>query len=358
MHIDWNGIKQRPHFLADELSADYEITLLYLKAYKRSFLTTNPLPLNITIQPLHHIPSKLIRYSFFRKINELFLRLQCKYFLLKDNFDFLWLTSPFFLKPVLPYLGKSLIIYDCMDDAIGIEDQELRSAFINDEKKLLEIAQVVFVTSSVLQKSVKEKNMRCDPFVVRNGISDSFIRQMQDRRPYRNQNMNKNFRFLYIGTVSYWFDYKAVKRLITTYPQCSLDIIGPVEKPFPNEEGINFLGVYPHHELPETAQKYNALLMPFFLSDFILSVDPVKLYEYISFEKNILARKYKEIERFEPYVLFYETTEDLIEKASSLIKNNELKYNKESARDFLFNNSWKERAVTIKNALELKEILA
>ena len=48
-------------------------------------------------------------------------------------------------------------------------------------------------------------------------------------------------------------------------------------------------------------------MMPFILNELIESVDPVKLYEYINFEKNIICIKYDEILRFKDFVYFYNT---------------------------------------------------
>ena len=89
--------------------------------------------------------------------------------------------------------------------------------------------------------------------------------------------------------------------------------------------------------------------------DIIKSVDPVKLYEYINFNKNIICLKYEEVERFEPFVYFYNNFEDFKAIINHLKENNSLKYSQTERLDFLQQNTWKERCRFIKNILDEKE---
>src|SRR2546422_1689702 len=41
MHVDWRWIKQRPHFLAEELSKDYEVLVLFRPHARRLGLPRN-----------------------------------------------------------------------------------------------------------------------------------------------------------------------------------------------------------------------------------------------------------------------------------------------------------------------------
>ena len=91
--------------------------------------------------------------------------------------------------------------------------------------------------------------------------------------------------------------------------------------------------------------------MPFKINEIVEAVDPVKLYEYINFNKNILSIKYKEIERFEEFVYFYTNYEEFKGNLERLIKNNTLKYSDEARRRFLKDNSWGKRVEMIEELL-------
>jgi hypothetical protein len=59
MHVDWHWIKQRPHFLAEGLSAHYEVDVRYVPAKKD---VERNLPSNITHSSLSL--KKLIKVPF------------------------------------------------------------------------------------------------------------------------------------------------------------------------------------------------------------------------------------------------------------------------------------------------------
>ena len=68
---------------------------------------------------------------------------------------------------------------------------------------------------------------------------------------------------------------------------------------------MEFMGTVEHNKLYSAVKDSTALIMPFKVNKIIESVDPVKLYEYINFNKNILTIKYNEINRFDKFVYFY-----------------------------------------------------
>ena len=130
-------------------------------------------------------------------------------------------------------------------------------------------------------------------------------------------------------------------------------IIGPREVEAIENSNIVFEGTVEHAKLYEYIKDYDALIMPFIVNDIILSVDPVKLYEYISFGKCIISVYYPEIERFEPYVYFYKTQEEYDELINDLKeKGFPPKYSSEQQKRFLKENSWEYRYKAIKESIE------
>ena len=84
--------------------------------------------------------------------------------------------------------------------------------------------------------------------------------------------------------------------------------------------------------------------MPFKLNDVVLAVDPVKLYEYISYGKCIISIYYPEIERFRDFVYFYNTQEEYNEIIRNKCKDGfKPKYTKEQQKKFLEKNTWDAR---------------
>ena len=92
--------------------------------------------------------------------------------------------------------------------------------------------------------------------------------------------------------------------------------------------------------------------MPFQINELILSVDPVKLYEYINFGKNILSVRYKEIERFKDFVFFYDDYASFISQIKKMKEQLSTIYNNEERIKFLQKNTWEKRASSIKDYIE------
>ena len=85
--------------------------------------------------------------------------------------------------------------------------------------------------------------------------------------------------------------------------------------------------------------------MPFRITPLILGVDPVKLYEYISFGRPVIVKYYSEISQFEPFVYFYYDEKSYHVLIDRLLTNTlPPKGKNKEIHDFLINSSWGVRA--------------
>ncbi|MDK2887012.1 MAG: teichuronic acid biosynthesis glycosyltransferase TuaH [Thermosipho sp. (in: thermotogales)] len=159
MHIDWNWIKQRPQFLAEELAKFYDLTVVYTYGYRRKLLVHNQKNNINRFVALYRLPHQRFRNTLFgRIINDTILKLQFRMF--DNNYDYVWLTSPTYVNFIKNRFKKSKIIYDCMDDNIGIKDDIERNKILKLEHELLSIADIVFVSSDNLKNVIKKEATR------------------------------------------------------------------------------------------------------------------------------------------------------------------------------------------------------
>jgi hypothetical protein len=113
------------------------------------------------------------------------------------------------------------------------------------------------------------------------------------------------------------------------------------------------VGVVQHDQLKQYVKEVDGFIMPFYVTDLITSVDPVKLYEYINFNKNILCVKYDEINRFERYVFFYSDYKSYISQIKIMMQSNDdIKYSEEDRINFLHENTWENRVEQIIGVLK------
>lgn len=356
MHIDWNWIKQRPQFIAEGLSKKYSVDVVYKYAYRNKDYQQNEKNIqNINLNKVFSFPNKLAKVKLFSKINNWIFRLKVKKILNATSPAYVYITSPLLLK-MLPSTFHGNIIYDCMDDHYALEPNcKMKKEVKDNEQKLINMAKYVLV-SSVHLKNVLLKRyniINLDKIhVVRNGFKGPILSLSRSK----NNSNSKVYKIAYCGTISDWFDFDMINKSLTDFNNIEYELIGPIDKSrefaIPENKKIKLIGTVDHDKLYEKIKYCDLLIMPFKLNNVIKSVDPVKLYEYINFDKNILTIRYKEIERFNSFVYFYNDYSEFKNCLMDLIQiDNTLKYSDHMRRLFLQKNTWKARITQIEQIL-------
>jgi teichuronic acid biosynthesis glycosyltransferase TuaH len=112
-----------------------------------------------------------------------------------------------------------------------------------------------------------------------------------------------------------------------------------------------------HEGLQRFASTCCCLIAPFRRTRLTEGVDPVKLYEYISWGLPIVALKYSEIERFSEFVEFYETAQELVRVVSRMCSEGFVrKYTEEQRATFVRGNTWDARGRQVRQ--ELRDLLS
>lgn len=346
--VDWNWIKQRPHFLAEGLNGEFDVSVLYAyqnrdrkKLQKRSFEGQD-------VKPLYSIPYAG-RFGFTRKLNDRYQRSQFRKQMKRVNPEYIYLTFPT-QEQLIPtdFCGK--VIYDCMDDHVAMAPESRKALLLGAEERLLQRADAVLVSSENLRRVLlsrygngAEGKMR----LVRNGYSGKIL----DVKPKQRAEASA-FVLSYIGTVGPWFNFDFVLKSLEEFPNLQYKIIGPTDLKVPTADRLEFVGTVEHHRLYDAIKDTDGLIMPFVVNDIIASVDPVKLYEYINYNMNILVVSYDEIARFDPFVFFYDTYESYAAQIRRMMEDNTVKYSNEERVCFLRENGWDSRVASIVSLLK------
>jgi UDP-galactopyranose mutase len=102
----------------------------------------------------------------------------------------------------------------------------------------------------------------------------------------------------YIGTVGRWVDLALLQRVAERRPEWCIALVGPVEPGIVRPSGaanLVFLGERPYASLPAYLAGMDVLLIPFRVTDLTHAVNPIKLYEYCTTGKPIVATPIEEI---------------------------------------------------------------
>jgi len=340
--VNWEWILQRPQILALKLEKDHSCTVVSKKyIFGRKILQSNTVPKQLL--KVYQFPKSNV-FDLLRVVNSLIYNLVVR--IASKKFDAIWICHPCLFNGI-PKNYKGIIIYDCMDHHSAMSGTLNKKKVFDLEQKLISRSDVTFATSEKLKEVIPGLK---NAILVRNGYQNSFLASKIKTAKIKNK-----YTIGYFGTISTWFDFELLEYSLNHNCQVEYRLIGPVDPGISKNinSGIIFEGIVEHEKLGEVVQEYDALIMPFELNEIILAVDPVKLYEYIYMGKCIISVRYPEIERFEPYVYFYNTKEDyksLIEMLSR--KGFPTKYNEEQKKIFLKENTWDARYEIILQNIE------
>lgn len=338
MNVDWNWIKQRPHFIAEELKNDFDLTIVNQHRYTKKGHQHRELDESIFTMKV--IP-RIDRYKCLRWINVLLKRRIIGKLVKEKSPEYIYITDPNQIE-WMPSHYKGKLIYDCMDDHIGLaRTNDIKTRLEKNEKYLAEKANYILFSSNYL------KNLFHSRYRVESQIKEEIVRNGFDGKILEvSEPESKNrYTICYFGTISDWFDFDVILSSLNHFSNINYLLIGPMHHgvKIPENDRINYIGTVEHDKLYETTRDVDCFVMPFKLDDSIKAVDPVKLYEYINFGKNILCVEYDEIERFSDFVCFYNNTDEYNRQIKSLITERKVKYSKERRESLLGESTWESR---------------
>lgn len=346
--VDWNWIKQRPQFIALGLAErGFDVRTVYIRQYRRKGLQ-NIDPEKVTLHPIYRIPPFGYRFPLLNKVNQWIVQHWVAWELRRFQPDILWLSHPSQLSDI-PETFRGRIVYDCMDDyeVLGTDSSCFESV-CRQEQDLCSRADLIFVSSQMLQKKICSRNPRKADRVhlVRNGCNGRLFSRVSGTHC-------KKIYAGYVGTIAEWFDFDLLLQSLERIPTLEYFLIGPVlvNNP-PVHERIHYLGTVAHSDLFETIKEMDCMVMPFRLVDVVLAVDPVKLYEYISWQKNIITVTYPEIERFDAFVQKYSNADEYCSAILKLGACSAVSYSEPEAKNFLEDNAWKNRVDIIEKKIQ------
>lgn len=345
-HVPWSWIKQRPQFIAEELSVYYDITIIntIIPGQKRGKSERNVRFVNIYRLPMD-------RWRPISIINKYLRRMQ--FSLLKGQFDIVWLALPGFIDDARRFLSRAKLVYDCMDDHLEFEaNKKIADIIFTKEREVCERADYVLASSNYLKEKLINRYNRRDIHVVYNAVSDTLLRTRKQDDAKLSFTFEANYyNISYIGTIAEWFDFGLLEAAIDSDNKIRFHLFGPCLVNIPKKEGIIYHGAVEHSTVFNVMELSDALIMPFVVTELIKSVNPVKLYEYIVSGKPCFAPEYGETLQFSEFVMLYRDREHFLKLLESKKLDSSVRA-REERLDFINKNTWKSRAEQIYRIVE------
>lgn len=366
MNESWYWIKQRPHFIAEYLSKDYEVDVYCEKRYTK--LVNNPVPDGMNVNEIFKFP--FAHNPFFKKINSILQKdflFRTKFNNTSGKYDLVWLSSNKHYQYLKQYIPKDFpIVYDCMDDILEFkgskETKKVWQNHFDTEKELYLRSNVVFCSSNALKESLAERYGKKDKvFVINNAIHINTSSETTDGINNIPEDLSDLFntplkKICYIGSISEWFDFDTLISALKQNPGVMAVLIGPSDVTIPDADRLHYHPAVNHEIVIDIMKKADALIMPFQKTQLVMGVNPVKLYEYIYSEIPSISVAYPETEIFEDYVYLYRNQEEFINYIK-LVQGDKLlfKQRKGQGVEYALQNTWEQRTKQI--SAYIKEVL-
>lgn len=343
--IDFDDLKQRPQYIVEGLSDKYDVVYVEpTKSYIAAMLSGN----------------KQVSYSREKRINDNLLVVKCggtiiPPFMLR-RFDYLNIAERIEKKHLDKYINdaeyfivgfegwanfvfqyKSVkVIYDKLDDTEKLLRDKNSAYVVKKGRKRLERESNSYIITS--KKFKDELEFYDKPILyLPNGVCANITNTCED---VKNTDDISRRIYGYVGTISEWFDFEAIKK-IAGQSTAKVVLVGPIIGYAPTIENVEYVGRVSKEKAMEYIRSFDVCLYPFKKNELLDTINPVKVYEYLSMNKPVIAIDTPEMDVFNSKVMRYSNYNELQELCNKhldrpFIDQNEL-------LKFINDNSWNNR---------------
>ena len=241
----------------------------------------------------------------------------------------------------------SKLVYDCMDDWETFNN--LGSFNVSEEKDLVKQCDLLVVTGQELAHKFERRELH--PLLARNGADFEFFKTAQPNgllsgipKPIVG----------YFGAIADWIDLDLVAQVARLRPDYSFVLIGQVFNRDVSElealPNVFLLGNKSYNEIPSFLYNFDACTIPFILNQVTNATDPVKLYEYFTQGKPVVATNMPELSYCGDLLYIGQDAADFARKIDLALRETDETLPSRRV-EFAATNTWASRVSTIDSAI-------
>ena len=254
---------------------------------------------------------------------------------------------PYWLDVAASVSGSALL-YDCMDHHAGFENNA--PEVIAAEHRLITLSDLLIVTSTWLDDALAPAN--ANRALIRNATEHAHFSE----RPKRVYKDSRGRRIIgYYGAIAEWFDVDLVKVVAQHFPDCCVLLVGSDTTSAAGRlrgvDNVVFTGEVPYGELPYYLYAFDVALLPFRVIELTLATNPVKVYEYLSAGKPVVAVDLPEIAQFGDLVYRAATREAFLDAVATAMGEADDDAMVGARRQFAAAQTWDRRALELDAAI-------
>ena len=234
--------------------------------------------------------------------------------------------------------NERILLYLCYDEIEAAP--HLKKHGVWQEQKFATLADAIIVTSQGLYERKKHLSPNC--YIVKNAADFSlFSKAFNNQIPAKKQ-------VGFIGGIDRRLDYPLLEYVIKELPEIEFIFIGRIvfaegEQILRKYKNVHILGPKNITELPNFVKSFSAGIIPFKRSEFIKTVYPLKLNEYLAAGLPVVTTNFSYLDEFKNIVSIAETAQAF--KAMLLMELAQDTIEKRGSRQmFAQSNTWEHRA--------------
>jgi GT2 family glycosyltransferase/glycosyltransferase involved in cell wall biosynthesis len=252
-----------------------------------------------------------------------------------------------FWAPIVRQVPNAVVLYDCMDAyaSFGNAGRPAREL----ERELATSADLVVCSSRHLQSVMRGYGR--DSALVRNGVDVSHF----ETRPGTLAFERKRPTVGYWGATAEWTDIELLIHAARQIPEADFVLIGEVMRIDVSElaalPNVHMTGEVPYGKLPGYLHAFDLCILPYRICEYALASDPMKVWEYLSAGKPVVAVRFPEIERLKDLIALTSTPGEFVDGIRrGLAENHPVLRERRVA--YARQNTWQMRALGLQAAVE------
>jgi len=243
------------------------------------------------------------------------------------------------------------IVYNAMDELGGFSN--VTSYMLEPELELIRNSNLVLATSHLLFNEKAQLNPNC--LLLPNGTEFDHFNYPLENVPDELTGIRKPI-IGYYGAISDWLDTELVYNLAFARPNWNFILIGRIESAdishLINLSNVFLLGEKPYEILPAYLQYFDTCIIPFKKIRLTEATNPVKLFEYLSAGKSVVATDLDEMHYYQEYARLASSMSEWLEAIElALVDYSPAQVDKRL--NFARQNTWDERMLLIEDAIQL-----
>lgn len=363
--IQWRYVRTRKQQVLSRFPADWEILFLssVVKGKPNNFLPRRDgRVVHVCVPAFKNFPQRPMKALFslppVRFVWNAIILIWINLIFLATGFagrDRVLYVSNIYYAAVLPFLKRSLLLYDCNDDHLAFPHTPpwARSYFL----RLARSADLVIAVSTRLEELLREAGAK-DVRLVGNGVDYDLFRIAAESGVPDDMKAIARPIIGYSGAVAEWFDFELLDRVAESFPSASIVMVGPLfgdraaelRKIASLRGNIFHLGAKPYERLGAYIAAMDVCIIPLKVNELMRSADPNKLYEYAACGRPIVTMKHSEdLEPLRGLIHLASSREEFIDGIRLALASGA---NQDKLTAFARARSWKVRADEIASLIE------